>query len=142
MMRWIQRKAKAERSQNWWLLSTSEIKRTFRNSRDQASLIGKQAFEEKQEGRRGLERYVCIFNERHDNMTIYNAIVHLDETGTPPRPFAHSNVTGYKSGLAVQPSFQALEQKDSVRSGREQLKAFPECEIKPYPSVVHENWNR
>ena len=42
----------------------------------------KLSFEEKQEVGEALERYVAVdFNERHDNMTIYNAIVHLDESG-------------------------------------------------------------
>ena len=43
----------------------------------------KLSFEEKQEVGEALERYVLDFNERHDNMTIYNAIVHLDEAGAP-----------------------------------------------------------
>ena len=47
------------------------------------------SFEEKQEVGEALERYVRDFNERHDNMTIYNAIVHLDESGAP---HAHFNV--------------------------------------------------
>lgn len=66
----------------------------------------KLSFEEKREVGEALERYVRDFNERHDNMTIYNAIVHLDESGAP---HAHFNVvptaTGYKNGFAVQPSF-------------------------------------
>ena len=100
----------------------------------------KLSFEEKQEVGEALERYVCDFNERHDNMTIYNAIVHLDETGAP---HAHFNIiptaTGYKNGLAVQPSFRkALEQEGFGPSGREQFKAFRDAEIHRLHQFVHE----
>ena len=98
------------------------------------------SFEEKQEVGEALERYVRDFNERHDNMTIYNAIVHLDEAGAP---HAHFNVvptaTGYKNGLAVQPSFRkALEQEGFGPSGREQFKAFRNAEIHRLHQFVHE----
>lgn len=101
---------------------------------------GKLSFEEKQEVGEALERYVRDFNERHDNMTIYNAIVHLDEAGAP---HAHFNVvptaTGYKNGLAVQPSFRkALEQEGFGPSGREQFKAFRDAEIHRLHEFVHE----
>ena len=84
----------------------------------------KLSFEEKQEVGQALARYVRDFNERHNNMTIYNAIVHLDEAGAP---HAHFNVVptanGYKNGLSVQPSFRkALEQEGFGPSGREQFK--------------------
>lgn len=100
----------------------------------------KLSFEEKQEVGEALERYVFDFNERHDNMTIYNAIVHLDETGAP---HAHFNIiptaTGYKNGLAVQPSFRkALEQEGFGPSGREQFKAFRDAEIHRLHQFVHE----
>lgn len=100
----------------------------------------KLSFEEKQEVGEALERYVRDFNERHDNMTIYNAIVHLDEAGAP---HAHFNVvptaTGYKNGLAVQPSFRkALEQEGFGPSGREQFKAFRDAEIHRLHEFVHE----
>lgn len=100
----------------------------------------KLSFEEKQEVGEALERYVRDFNERHDNMTIYNAIVHLDETGAP---HAHFNVvptaTGYKNGLAVQPSFRkALEQEGFGPSGREQFTAFRDAEIHRLHEFVHE----
>lgn len=100
----------------------------------------KLSFEEKQEVGEALERYVVDFNERHDNMTIYNAIVHLDESGSP---HAHFNVvptaTGYKNGLAVQPSFRkALEQEGFGPSGREQFKAFRDAEIHRLHEFVHE----
>lgn len=73
-------------------------------------------------------------------MTIYNAIVHLDESGAP---HAHFNVvptaTGYKNGLAVQPSFRkALEQEGFGPSGREQFKAFRDAEIHRLHEFVHE----
>ena len=98
------------------------------------------SFEEKQEAGEALKRYVIDFNERHDNMTIYNAIVHLDESGAP---HAHFNVvptaTGYKNGLAVQPSFRkALEQEGFGPSGREQLKAFRDAEVHRLHEFVHE----
>lgn len=98
------------------------------------------SFEEKQEVGEALARYVRDFNERHDNMTIYNAIVHLDESGAP---HAHFNVvptaTGYKNGLAVQPSFRkALEQEDFGPSGREQFKSFRDAEIHRLHQFVHE----
>ena len=100
----------------------------------------KLSFEEKQEVGEALARYVRDFNERHDNMTIYNAIVHLDESGAP---HAHFNVvptaTGYKNGLAVQPSFRkALEQEGFGPSGREQFKAFRDAEIHRLHEFVHE----
>lgn len=98
------------------------------------------SFEEKQEVGEALKRYVIDFNERHDNMTIYNAIVHLDESGAP---HAHFNVvptaTGYKNGLAVQPSFRkALEQEGFGPSGREQLKTFRDAEVHRLHEFVHE----
>ena len=100
----------------------------------------KLSFEEKQEVGEALKRYVVDFNERHDNMTIYNAIVHLDESGAP---HAHFNVvptaTGYKNGLAVQPSFRkTLEQEGFGPSGREQFKAFRDAEIHRLHEFVHE----
>lgn len=98
------------------------------------------SFEEKQEVGETLKRYVIDFNERHDNMTIYNAIVHLDESGAP---HAHFNVvptaTGYKNGLAVQPSFRkALEQEGFGPSGREQFKTFRDAEVHRLHEFVHE----
>lgn len=100
----------------------------------------KLSFEEKQEVGEALKRYVVDFNERHDNMTIYNAIVHLDESGAP---HAHFNVvptaTGYKNGLALQPSFRkALEQEGFGPSGREQFKTFRDAEIHRLHQFVHE----
>ena len=100
----------------------------------------KLSFEEKQEVGEALARYVSDFNERHSNMTIYNAIVHLDESGAP---HAHFNVVptaiGYKNGLSVQPSFRkALEQEGFGPSGREQFKAFRDAEIHRLHEFVHE----
>lgn len=100
----------------------------------------KLSFEEKQEVGEALARYVRDFNERHDNMTIYNAIVHLDESGAP---HAHFNLVptanGYKNGLSVQPSFRkALEQEGFGPSGREQFKAFRDAEIHRLHEFVHE----
>lgn len=100
----------------------------------------KLSFEEKQEVGEVLARYVRDFNERHDNMTIYNAIVHLDEAGAP---HAHFNVvptaSGYKNGLSVQPSFRkALEQEGFGPSGHEQFKAFRDAEVHRLHQFVHE----
>lgn len=100
----------------------------------------KLSIEEKKEVGEVLARYVRDFNERHDNMTIYNAIVHLDEAGAP---HAHFNVipiaSGYKNGLSVQPSFRkALEQEGFGPSGREQFKAFRNSEIHRLHQFVHE----
>lgn len=100
----------------------------------------KLSIEEKKEVGEVLARYVRDFNERHDNMTIYNAIVHLDEAGAP---HAHFNVipiaSGYKNGLSVQPSFRkALEQEGFGPSGREQFKAFRDAEIHRLHEFVHE----
>lgn len=100
----------------------------------------KLSIEEKKEVGEVLARYVRDFNERHDNMTIYNAIVHLDEAGAP---HAHFNVipiaSGYKNGLSVQPSFRkALEQEGFGPSGREQFKAFRNAEIHRLHQFIHE----
>lgn len=100
----------------------------------------KLSIEEKKEVGEALARYVRDFNERHNNMTIYNAIVHLDEAGAP---HAHFNVVptanGYKNGLSVQPSFRkALEQEGFGPSGREQFKAFRDAEIHRLHEFVHE----
>ena len=100
----------------------------------------KLSFEEKQEVGEALARYVRDFNERHNNMTIYNAIVHLDEAGAP---HAHFNLVptanGYKNGLSVQPSFRkALEQEGFGPSGREQFKAFRDAEVHRLHEFVHE----
>ena len=47
--------------------------------------------------------------------------------------------TGYKNGLAVQPSFRkALEQEGFGPSGREQLKAFRDAEVHRLHEFVHE----
>lgn len=100
----------------------------------------KLSIEEKKKVGEVLARYVRDFNERHNNMTIYNAIVHLDEAGAP---HAHFNVVptanGYKNGLSVQPSFRkALEQEGFGPSGREQFKAFRDAEIHRLHEFVHE----
>ena len=86
------------------------------------------SFEEKQEVGEALARYVRDFNERHDNMTIYNAIVHLDESGAP---HAHFNViptaTGYKNGLAVQPSFRKALEQEGNSLKRLEMQKFIVC---------------
>ena len=117
------------------LISTSSAK-----NRNTIFRFSRLSFEEKQEVGEALARYVRDFNERHDNMTIYNAIVHLDESGAP---HAHFNVvptaTGYKNGLAVQPSFRkALEQEGFGPSGREQFKTFRDAEVHRLHEFVHE----
>lgn len=79
-----------------------------------------------------LATYVEEFQKRHPNLYIYNAAVHLDEKG---HPHAHFNVvplaTGYKNGLAIQPSFKkALQNAGYREKGRHQLKAFKDGEVK------------
>ncbi|MGT2965559.1 plasmid recombination protein [Streptococcus acidominimus] len=79
-----------------------------------------------------LATYVEEFQKRHPNLYIYNAAVHLDEKG---HPHAHFNVvplaTGYKNGLAIQPSFKkALQNAGYIEKGRYQLKAFKDGEVK------------
>ncbi|WP_449451842.1 plasmid recombination protein [Streptococcus suis] len=79
-----------------------------------------------------LAAYVEEFQERHPNLYIYNAAVHLDEKG---HPHAHFNIvplaSGYKKGLTLQPSFKkALQNAGYREKGRHQLKAFKDGEVK------------
>lgn len=79
-----------------------------------------------------LADYVEGFQKRHPHLYVFNAAVHLDEKG---HPHAHFNIiplgTGYKKGLAIQPSFKkALQNEGYYQKGRGQLKAFRDGEIK------------
>ena len=73
-------------------------------------------FNKKREVGEALASYVRDFNERHDHLVIYNAVVHLDEDGAP---HAHFNVVpiadGYKNGLSKQPSFQKLSSRKDLK---------------------------
>lgn len=87
--------------------------------------------EEKLKAGHKLAEYVEEFNERHPNLRMYNAVVHLDEAGAP---HAHFNVvpvaTGYKNGLKVKPSFsKALKQEGYKGIARELLRDFKDKEV-------------
>ena len=69
---------------------------------------------------------------RHPQLKVYNAVVHLDETGAP---HAHLNIVpvaeNYKNGLQRQPSFsKALYQEGNKERGRGQFRAFRDEELK------------
>ena len=79
-----------------------------------------------------LKNYVHDFIKRNTCFYVYNAVIHLDEIGAP---HAHINIiplaTGYKKGIAVQPSFRkALENQGFKVNGRKQLSEFRNHEIK------------
>lgn len=87
-----------------------------------------------------LAEYVDGFQRRHPNLYVYNAAVHLDEKG---HPHAHFNVipvaTGYKRGLAMQPSFKkALENEGYLEKGRHQLKQFKDEETEILANMLKE----
>lgn len=87
--------------------------------------------EEKIKAGQKLAEYVEEFNQRHPNLRMYNAVVHLDEAGAP---HAHFNVvpvaTGYKNGLQVKPSFsKALKQEGYKGIARELLRDFKDKEV-------------
>ena len=80
-----------------------------------------------------LQEYETDFEKRHPQMHVYNAVIHLDEEGSP---HLHMNLipvaTGYKRGVAIQPSFnKTLTQegyKADPRDSRAQFNAFREGE--------------
>lgn len=80
-----------------------------------------------------LQEYEAGFEKRHPQMHVYNATIHMDEEGAP---HLHMNLipvaTGYKRGVAVQPSFnKTLTQEGYVpdpRDSRKQFNAFREDE--------------
>lgn len=85
-----------------------------------------------------LAQYVKDFEERHKQLLVYNAVVHLDEAGAP---HLHFNIipiaTGYKNGLNKQPSFsKALFQEGYTERGRGQFIQFREQEIKKLEQLM------
>lgn len=80
-----------------------------------------------------LQEYEADFEKRHPQMHVYNATIHMDEEGAP---HLHMNLvpvaTGYKRGVAVQPSLKrVLSQEGYVadpRDSRAQFNAFREQE--------------
>lgn len=95
--------------------------------------------EKKYEAGEALAKYVEDFEERHPQLKIYNAVVHLDEKGAP---HAHINLVpvaeGYKNGLERQPSFsKALRQEGNLERGRGQYRAFREQEVKELEKILN-----
>ncbi|HEM2814129.1 plasmid recombination protein [Streptococcus suis] len=85
-----------------------------------------------------LAKYVKDFEERHKQLIVYNAVVHLDEAGAP---HLHFNIVpianGYKNGLDKQPSFsKALLQEGYTERGRGQFIQFREQEIKKLEQLM------
>lgn len=80
-----------------------------------------------------LEEYEKGFEERHPQMHVYNAVIHMDEEGSP---HLHMNLipvaTGYKRGVAVQPSLKRVLSQEGYaadpRDSRAQFNAFREQE--------------
>lgn len=97
--------------------------------------------EKKQVAKQVLARYLADFHKRnYPRLQLYNAVVHLDESGAP---HLHFNVipvaTGYKKGLEIQPSFRkALENLGYTEKGRAQLKAFRDVEVKQIEKFMNE----
>ncbi|HFI0977487.1 TPA: plasmid recombination protein [Streptococcus suis] len=85
-----------------------------------------------------LAQYVKDFEERHKQLIVYNAVVHLDEAGAP---HLHFNIVpianGYKNVLDKQPSFsKALLQEGYTEHGRGQFIQFREQEIKKLEQLM------
>lgn len=80
-----------------------------------------------------LQEYEADFEKRHPQMHVYNAVIHMDEQGSP---HLHMNLvpvaTGYKRGVAVQPSFKRVLSQEGYaadpRDSRAQFNAFREQE--------------
>lgn len=80
-----------------------------------------------------LEEYEKGFEKRHPQMHVYNATIHMDEEGAP---HLHMNLvpvaTGYKRGVAVQPSLKRVLSQEGYaadpRDSRAQFNAFREQE--------------
>ncbi|MFZ2464748.1 MAG: plasmid recombination protein [Caldibacillus thermoamylovorans] len=96
--------------------------------------------EEKEQAGQKLAEYLEDFEVRHPQLKVYNAVVHLDETGAP---HAHLNIVpvaeGYKNGLQRQPSFsKALYQEGNKERGRGQFRAFRDEELKILEKKLNE----
>lgn len=80
-----------------------------------------------------LQEYEADFEKRHPQMHVYNAAIHMDEEGSP---HLHMNIipiaTGYKRGVAVQPSLKRVLSQEGYatdpRDSRAQFNAFREQE--------------
>lgn len=80
-----------------------------------------------------LQEYEADFEKRHPQMHVYNAVIHMDEEGSP---HLHMNLvpvaTGYKRGVAVQPSLKRVLSQEGYaadpRDSRAQFNAFREGE--------------
>ena len=80
-----------------------------------------------------LQEYEADFEKRHPQMHVYNATIHMDEEGSP---HLHMNLipvaTGYKRGVAVQPSLKRVLSQEGYatdpRDSRAQFNAFREGE--------------
>lgn len=80
-----------------------------------------------------LQEYEANFEKRHPQMHVYNAVIHMDEEGSP---HLHMNIvpvaTGYKRGVAVQPSLKRVLSQEGYevdpRDSRAQFNAFREQE--------------
>lgn len=80
-----------------------------------------------------LGEYEAGFEKRHPQLHVYNAVIHMDEQGSP---HLHMNVipvaTGYKRGVAVQPSFKRVLAQEGYatdpKDSRAQFNAFREQE--------------
>lgn len=87
--------------------------------------------EMKQQAGEKIAEYIQEFEIRHPQLKVFNAVVHLDESGAP---HAHFNVvpvaTGYKNGLEKQPSFsKALYQEGNHAKGKGQYREFRKEEV-------------
>lgn len=80
-----------------------------------------------------LQEYEAGFEKRHPQMHVYNATIHMDEEGAP---HLHMNLvpvaTGYKRGVAVQPSLKRVLSQEGYevdpKDSRAQFNAFREQE--------------
>ena len=89
-------------------------------------------YEKKKEAGQLIKEVIEDFIEdKKDHIHVYNAVIHLDETGAPHAhinfiPLAH----GYKNGLETQPSWtKYLTQMGYPGKGRKPFMAFRETEV-------------
>ena len=90
-----------------------------------------------------LGEYERGFEKRHPQLHVYNAVIHMDEQGSP---HLHLNVvpvaTGYKRGVAVQPSFKRVLAQEGYatdpKDSRAQFNAFREQEQQALADFLQE----
>lgn len=89
-------------------------------------------YEKKKEAGQLIKEVIEDFiKDKKDHIHVYNAVIHLDETGAPHAhinfiPLAH----GYKNGLETQPSWtKSLAQMGYPGKGRKPFMAFRETEV-------------